>query len=95
MGGLPLIYVQERSGGPQLVRRNHKITASGEIRIGYAYTTPITASSINFDAQHIKCKFEVMETCGSYRILGLHRIFRTIRSHYIPLPEMVGVQCMT
>jgi len=50
---LPLIDIQERSGRPELVGRDHEIAASGEIRIGYVYITRITASSINLDAQHI------------------------------------------
>src|SRR5260370_31479493 len=50
---LPLIYVQERTGGPELVGRNHEMAASGEIRIEYIYTVRITVSSINLDAKYI------------------------------------------
>jgi hypothetical protein len=50
---LPLIYVQERTGGPELVGRNHEMAASGEIRIEYIYTIRITVSSINLNAQDI------------------------------------------
>jgi hypothetical protein len=80
VGGLPLIYVQERSGRPELVGRNHEMAASSEIRIGNAYTTPITVSSINLDAQYINCKFEVMEASGA---LGLVPNFlAACRIHY-------------
>jgi hypothetical protein len=53
VGGLPLIDIQERTGRPELVGRDHEMAASGEIRIGYVYITRITVSSINLDAQHI------------------------------------------
>jgi hypothetical protein len=56
------------------------MAASSEIRIGYAYTTPITVSSINLDAQYINCKFEVMEASGA---LGLVPNFlAACRIHY-------------
>jgi hypothetical protein len=55
---LPLIYVQERTGGPELVGRNHEVAASGEIRIDYIYTVRIIVSSINLDAKYINRKFE-------------------------------------
>jgi hypothetical protein len=35
---LPLIYVQERTGGPELVGRNHEMAVSSQIRIKYMYT---------------------------------------------------------
>jgi hypothetical protein len=68
VGGLPLIYVQERSCGPELVGRNHEMAASGEIRIGYVYTTRIMVSSINVDAQHISRRSGAKEqTAGRLR----------------------------
>jgi hypothetical protein len=53
VGSLSLINVQERTGGPELVGRNHEMAASGEIRIEYIYTIRITVSSINLDAKSI------------------------------------------
>jgi hypothetical protein len=50
---LPLINVQERTGGPELVGRNHEMAASGEILIEYIYTIRITVSTINLDAKSI------------------------------------------
>jgi len=59
---LPLIYVQERTGGPELVGRNHEMAASGEIRIEYIYTVRITVSSINLDAKYISAQYAPFET---------------------------------
>jgi hypothetical protein len=56
IGGLPLVYVQERAGGPELVGRNHEMAVSGEIRIEYIYTVRITVSSINLDAKYISAQ---------------------------------------
>jgi hypothetical protein len=53
---LPLIYVKERSGRPQLVGRNHEMAPSGQIRMEYVYITRITVSSINLDAQYINSR---------------------------------------
>jgi hypothetical protein len=50
---LPLVYVQECPGGPELVGRDHEMAASGSIRIGYAYIIQIMLSSINSDAKYI------------------------------------------
>jgi hypothetical protein len=68
---LPLIYVQERTGGPELVGRNHEMAASGEIRIEYIYTVRIPVSSINLDAKYINRKFgrlqqTALETCTEF-----------------------------
>jgi hypothetical protein len=50
---LPLIYVQERSGRPELVGRNHERAVSAEIGIEYIYTVRIGGSSIKLDAKYI------------------------------------------
>jgi hypothetical protein len=62
VGHLPLVYIQERAGGPQLVGRDHEMAASGWIRIGYIYTIRITVSSINLDAKYISTRFASSET---------------------------------
>jgi hypothetical protein len=62
VGHLPLVYIQERAGGPQLVGRDHEMAASGSIRIGYIYTIRIMVSSINLDAKYISIRFAPFET---------------------------------
>jgi hypothetical protein len=57
VGGLPLVYIQERAGGPELVGRDHEMAASGSIRIEHIYTIRITVSSINLDATYITAQF--------------------------------------
>jgi hypothetical protein len=61
VGGLTLIYVQERAGRPELVGRNHEMAISGEIGIKYVYTVLIRGSSINSDAKYITHAFEPPE----------------------------------
>jgi hypothetical protein len=88
VGGLPLIYVQERTGRPELVGRNHEMAVSGEIGQQYAYTVLITASSINLDAKYI--------TRGSYHknesshpnLLPGYRA--RMRKHYAPFPKRLA-----
>jgi hypothetical protein len=48
-----LIYVQERTGGPELICGNHELAGSDAMRIGYIYTIRTTVSSINLNAQDI------------------------------------------
>jgi hypothetical protein len=66
---LPLINVQERTGGPELVGRNHEMAASGEIRIDYIYTIRITVSSINLDAKSIIRKFRQLRQTVDLRLV--------------------------
>jgi hypothetical protein len=50
---LPLIYIQERPGGPELISGNHELVGSDAMRIGYIYTIRTAVSSINLNAQNI------------------------------------------
>jgi hypothetical protein len=50
---LPLIYIQERAGGPELIGGNHELAGSDSMRIEYIYTIRTTVSSINLNAQDI------------------------------------------
>jgi hypothetical protein len=50
---LPLIDVQERTSGPELIGGDHESAASDAMRISYAYTIRILASTINFHVQNI------------------------------------------
>jgi hypothetical protein len=65
---LPLINVQERTGGPELVGRNHEMAASGEIRIEYIYTIRTTVSSINLDAKSISYKLRRLQQTEDLRL---------------------------
>ena len=56
IGGLPLVYIQQRAGGPELVGRDHEMAAPGSIGIEYIYTIRITASSMNLDAKYINVR---------------------------------------
>jgi hypothetical protein len=56
IGGLPLVYIQERAGGPELIGRDHEIAAPDSIGIEYIYTIRITASSMNLDAKYINAR---------------------------------------
>jgi hypothetical protein len=67
---LPLINVQERAGGPELVGRNHEMAASGEIRIEYIYTIRISVSSINLDAKSISYKFRRLQQTEELRLVS-------------------------
>jgi hypothetical protein len=62
VGRLPLVYIQERAGGPKLVGRDHEMAASGSIRVEYIYTIRIIVSSINFDTKYIIARFAPLET---------------------------------
>jgi hypothetical protein len=65
---LPLIYIQERARGPELIGRDHEIAASGEIGTEYVYTILITISTISLDAKYINTSFGMGEgyrPCGT------------------------------
>ena len=42
IGGLPLVDIQERTGGPELIGRDHEIAVPGSNGIGYIYTIRVT-----------------------------------------------------
>jgi hypothetical protein len=50
---LPLIYIQERAGSPELISGNHELAGSDATRIKYIYTIRTAVSSINLNAQDI------------------------------------------
>jgi hypothetical protein len=85
---LPLVYIQERAGGPQLVGRDHEMAASGWIRIGYIYTIRITASSINLDAKYISTGSRRLKRIGDLRLVS--NFYRRMRKHYRQYPKQLA-----
>lgn len=53
-GRLPLIYIQERAGGPELISGNHEFASSKATLNDYIYTIGTAASTINSNVQYIK-----------------------------------------
>jgi hypothetical protein len=50
---LPLIDIQERARGPELIGGNHELAGSNAMCIEYIYTMLTAVSSINLNAQDI------------------------------------------
>jgi hypothetical protein len=89
IGGLPLVYIQERAGGPELVGRDHEIAASSSVRIEYAYTIQITASSIILDTKYIITPFAPFEN-GSRPETVVSNYSRRMWRHYPAKSGTVG-----
>jgi hypothetical protein len=80
---LPLIYVQERAGGPKLIGGNHELGAS-DATCRYIYTLRITVSSINLHAQNI----------NAFSFSGTTRTGRREQPAALDLYRIVGVRCV-
>jgi hypothetical protein len=87
-GRLPLVYIQERAGGPELIGRDHEMAAFGKFLIEYIYTIQITASSINLDTKYITASSRGLEPdCGQKPGSNFYRRIREILS---TAPEVIG-----
>jgi len=53
IGRLPLIYIQEPAGGPELIGGNHEFASSNVTLNDYIYTIGTAASTINSNVQDI------------------------------------------
>jgi hypothetical protein len=60
-GRLPLIDVQERAGGPELIGGNHERAASGAMSTEFIYILRIFVSTINLHAQDINSQHSTRE----------------------------------